>query len=81
MRQIILEIDDISAEDYDNFTYDMKKQVCNELKGIIGKMIFDKRVTKLKKLVDEINSSSMAHLDPQVMMALLRIEEDDNDDY
>ena len=80
MAIIALEVDELTAKDYDSFHEEMRKKVSNEVISFISKMVFDTRVTKLKKLVDEINlSPNSMPLDPEIIMELLRIEENDGD--
>ena len=77
MKTIMLEVDDVSASDYENLTGEMKKQVSAELTSIIGKIMFDTRVTKLKKIVDEINADTTSNwLNPDIVLELLRIGDD-----
>jgi hypothetical protein len=77
MKTIILEIDDLSADDYNSFDNEMKQQVGQEITSIITKMVFDMRVTKLKKIVDQINVDTTGNwLNPDILMEMLRIEED-----
>ena len=76
MKTIMLEIDDLSADDYDSFSIEMKKQVSQEVTSAINKMVFDMRVTKLKKIVDQINTDTTGNwLNPDIILDLLRIEE------
>ncbi len=77
MTTIILEIDESSAVHYDNFSLEIKKKVNWEVSGIIRKVLFDERVTTLKKMVDGINNDpGCLMLNHDVLAELLRVEVD-----
>ena len=77
MKTIMLEIEDRYATDYNSFGQETKKQVSQEVTSLISKMIYDARVNKLKKIVDDINSDPESiNLNPNIILELLRIEEE-----
>ena len=77
MKAILLELDDLSTNDYDSFSKELKTMVSGEVTSAISKMVFDMRVTKLKKVVDQINTDTTGNFqNPDIVLELLRIEEE-----
>lgn len=76
MRAIMFEVGDEAGEMYDSLGSEKMKQVTNELCELMRRIIFDERVTKLKKIIEEINNDpSGISINPEILFDLLRIEE------
>ena len=77
MKTIAVEVNDITAVNFNDFSSEMKNKVSNEVAGIIAKMNYDARIMKLQKLVDEINAGEHGMtMNPDIILELLRIEEE-----
>ncbi|MCW3123606.1 MAG: hypothetical protein JWQ38_3098 [Flavipsychrobacter sp.] len=77
MKAITVEINDISAGNFNDFSPEMKKEVSKEVAALISKMNQDARLLKLKKLVDEINAGDHGMtLNPDIILEFLRVEDE-----
>ncbi len=77
MKTIAVEVNDITAVNFNDFSPEMKNKISSEVADIIAKMNYDARIMKLQKLVSEINTGDHGMtMDPEILLELLRIEEE-----
>jgi hypothetical protein len=77
MKNILLEIDDTSAITYANFSQEVKRDVNKEIAQMVKKILFEARLAKLRKLVDDINNDqSGIMLNPDILLDFLTVEDE-----
>jgi|GEM_PF-6398634 len=77
MKTIAVEVNDITAVNFNDFSPEMKNKISSEVADMITQMNYDARIMRLQKLVAEINAGDNGMtMDPEILFELLSAEEE-----
>ena len=74
---IELEIDDFTGKNYKDLSPECKQSLIDDVRMMLKNTVNNERKAKLKKILGELqNESGGSDLDPEILYALLRGEDD-----
>jgi phosphoribosylformimino-5-aminoimidazole carboxamide ribonucleotide (ProFAR) isomerase len=75
MKTIMLEVDEVTGNAYENIAPETKEQFITEATTLLKQLLADARSVKLKKIIEDIrNEGNMEGLNSEIIAELLRTE-------